>query len=110
MERNDAISLVDSINEFQDLNTFMDDEELTITLAYVVKMMLNPQEVKHQDGAAVLLRLQAYSFKFGALGTAYATYKKGPAGSDANHKKNMYKTISEKLDRLVDALKYSVRN
>lgn len=49
------------------------------------------------------------SAKFGVMATWYTTVQKGPAGSSNNIKKNVYYTMKDSLDKLVDALKYVAR-
>lgn len=110
MEHSDAILLVDQVNDLVDVNDFMQDEQFTMALAYAIKCMLSPEEINHSNAHRLIIRLQAYALKFALLGTTYATVSKGAAGTTNNHKKNIYKTTSVALDRLVDALKYVVRN
>jgi hypothetical protein len=49
------------------------------------------------------------SAKFGMLATYYTTIAKGPSGSINNTKKNVYYTMKDSLDKLVDSLKYLAR-
>jgi hypothetical protein len=49
------------------------------------------------------------SAKFAILATYYTTIAKGPSGSVNNTKKNVYYTMKESIDKIVDALKYLAR-
>jgi hypothetical protein len=49
------------------------------------------------------------STKFAMLASVYSTILKDKAGTENNNKKNIYYSVKEALDRLVDSLKYVVR-
>lgn len=103
-----TLELIDRITEFNDLHEFLKDEELDEALAIVVKLLLQPN-VPSSKAPAVIVQLQALSFKFKAAAIVYQTIKKGPTGSVENNKKNIYYSLNEALDKLVDALKYSAK-
>lgn len=103
-----TLELIDEISEFNDLHEFMNDEQLDEALGIVVKLIMQPN-VPASKAPGVIVQLQAFSFKFRAAALTYQTFNKGPAASPNAYKKNIYYSLSEALDRLVDALKYSAR-
>jgi hypothetical protein len=105
---NNTLELINQISEFNDLHKFMEDDQLDTALALVVKLLLDPK-IPASKAPTVIVQLQALSFKFKTSGIVYQTIRKGPTGSDSNHKKSIYYSVSEGIDRLVDALKYSAR-
>lgn len=102
------IEHLNKIKQFNDTAEFMQDDELTEALVLIVKIIERPDIPPH---AAVPLinKLQAYSAKFGLLATWYGTVEKDRAGTVNNTKKQVYYTMRESLDKLVDGLKYSAR-
>lgn len=104
----DTVELVNQIEEFNALSEFMEDDQLTRALALVVKLLTTP-DVPPKKAVNLITELQAMSAKFAILATWYTTIEKGRAGSDEYKKKNVYYTMKESIDKLVDALKYSAR-
>jgi hypothetical protein len=100
--------MVSQVREFVSLQEFMDDKQLDKCLELVVKLIMKP-DVPASKAVPLIVELQALSAKFAILGTQYQTYLAGPAKSDNAHKKNLYKTLSPAIDRLVDALKFSAK-
>jgi hypothetical protein len=49
------------------------------------------------------------STKFAVMSSVYSTIAKDKAGTPNNNKKNVYYSVKESIDKLVDALKYVVR-
>ena len=103
-----SLELISNITEFNDLHEFMKDEHLDKTLAIVVKMLMNP-DVPAAKAPILIIELQAMSTKFAILASVYSTILKDKAGTENNNKKNIYYSVKESLDRLVDSLKYVVR-
>lgn len=94
-----------SVPEFKQLSEFMDDKELDETMNYVIKLMMKP-DVPFSTVAPLIVRLQAYSTKFKIQAKQHMLFNKTDDGSK---KKNVYLTVSDALDRLVDSLKYLSR-
>lgn len=107
METN-TLELISTITEFNDLHEFMHDEHLDKTLEVVVKLLMNP-DVPAAKAPSLIIELQAMSTKYAVLASVYSTIAKDKAGSVNNNKKNIYYTLKEAIDKLVDALKYVVR-
>lgn len=103
-----VLELISTITEFNDLSEFMNDEQLDLALARVVKLVMKP-EVPASLAPRLIVELQALSTKFALLAAYYATVAKGPSGSVNANKKNVYYSTKEALNSLVDALKYSAR-
>jgi hypothetical protein len=103
-----TLEFINQITEFNDLHEFMNDKELDEALGIIVKIMMKP-DIPSVQAVALIGKLQAMSAKFGILATYYTTIGKGPSGSANNTKKNVYYTMKESLDKIVDALKYLAR-
>lgn len=99
-----TVDILNSITQFNDISEYMQDEELTKVLVVVSKLIANP-DVPPAKATLLITQLQAYSSKFAMLAAWYSHVKK-----DDRAKKNMYYTAREAVDKLVDALKYNVRN
>jgi len=98
-----TVELLNKVNGFNEISEYMQDEELTKTLALVAKLISKP-DVPASVGVELIVKLQAYSAKFAMLASWYTNVKK-----DERAKKNIYYSAKEATDRLVDALKYAVR-
>lgn len=102
------IDLINEISEFNDIHEFMQDESIDESLAIIIKIMSKP-DVPPAQAVVLIAKLQAMSAKFGILATYYSTIAKGPSGSQNALKKNIYYTMKDSLDKLVDSLKYVAR-
>jgi len=103
-----SLELISDITEFNDLHEFMKDEHLDKVLGIVVKLLMNP-DVPATKAPLLIIELQAMSTKFAILASVYSTILKDKAGTQNNNKKNVYYSVKESIDKLVDALKYVVR-
>ena len=103
-----TLDYINQVTEFNDLHEFMKDEDLDEAMALVVKIMMKP-DIPSVQAVALISKLQAMSAKFAILATYYTTVAKGPSGSINNTKKNVYYTMKESTDKMVDALKYVAR-
>lgn len=103
-----TLEYINQITEFNDLHEFMQDSDLDEAMALVVKIMMKP-DIPSVQAVALIGKLQAMSSKFAILATYYTTVAKGPSGSINNTKKNVYYTMKESTDKMVDALKYVAR-
>ncbi len=108
MEDKNPLELISNITEFNDLHEFMKDEQLDKALEIVVKLLMKP-DVPAAKAPQLIIELQALSTKFAILASIYSTIAKDKAGSVNNNKKNIYYSVKESIDKLVDALKYVVR-
>lgn len=108
MTDENPLETVSKITEFNDLSEFMQDPQLDRALDLAIKCMADPN-IAAQKAPRLIVELQAISFKFSLKAVEYATIKKDRSGTDANHRKNIYYSTKEALDRLVDSLKYAAR-
>lgn len=108
MNRQEVLEHVSTITEFNDLSDFMKDEELDYLLASVIKLMAK-DSLSVPTAANLIVKLQAYSAKMGINAGYYAHLNRGGAGTENAKKKNVYYTMNDKIDRVVDALKIYVR-
>lgn len=108
MNDENPLETVSTITEFNDLIQFMQDPELDRALHLAIRCIADP-DIAAQKAPKLIVELQAISFKFSLKAVEYATIKKDRAGTDANHRKNIYYSTKEALDRLVDSLKYAAR-
>lgn len=108
MTDENPLETISVITEFNDLTEFMQDDELDRALELAIKCIAQP-DIAAVKAPRLIVELQAISFKFAVKAVEYATIKKDRAGTEANHKKNVYYSTKEALDRLVDALKYAAR-
>ena len=103
-----TLDYVSKITEFNDIHEFMKDEDLDEALAIVVKIMMKP-DIPAMQAISLITKLQSLSAKFQILATWYTTVAKGPSGSVNHTKKNVYYTMSDTIDKLVGALKYTTK-
>jgi len=104
----DTIDLINKVTEFNGIHEFLNDQEVDEALALVVKIFSKP-DIPSTQAVVLVAKLQALSAKFGILATYYSTLAKGPSGSVNNYKKNIYYTLKDSIDKLVDSLKYVAR-
>ena len=99
------IEKVDEVTVFNDMSKIMQDRDLDEALALVIKLIMKP-DVPPAKAPELIIRLQAMSAKFAMLARYYTSFEKGPV---ASQKKNTYYTAADAIDKLVAALKYSLR-
>ncbi len=103
-----TLEIISQITEFNDLHEYMKDDHLDKAMAIVIKMLMSP-DIPAAKAPHLIIELQAMSAKFGILAAYYTTVGKDKAGTVNNNKKNVYYSVKESIDKLVDALKYVVR-
>ena len=109
MSELNTLELISKITEFNDIHDYMKDEQLDKALSIVVKLLMNP-DVPASKAPMLIIELQAMSTKFSMMASVYSTIAKDKAGTVNNNKKNIYYSAKESIDKLVDALKYVVRD
>jgi hypothetical protein len=105
MANETPLELVSIVSEFTDMKEFMSDPELDEALDLIIKLIMKP-DVPSGKAPELIVKLQALSAKFSMLSRYYTTFEKG---GDSAKKKNVYYTISDAIDKLVDAVKYMAR-
>lgn len=104
-----SLQLVSSITEFNRLHDFMSDEQLDRAMEIVVKLIVNQGKIPPIKAVPLIVELQALSTKFALASADYATFDAGAAKSVQAHKKNVYYSAKEAINKLVDALKISAK-
>lgn len=100
------IQLISKIQEFVDMHEFMKDEDVDKALVYVVKLCANPN-IPGVHATRAILQLQAISTKCALMATYYTNVNKD---RELAKRKNVYYSMRDAIDKLVDALKYTARN
>ena len=102
------LEVISTITEFNDLHEYMKDEQLDRAMIAIINILMKP-DIPPAAAHKLIVELQAISAKFGILASYYSTIAKDKAGTVNNNKKNIYYSVKESVDKLVDALKYVVR-
>jgi hypothetical protein len=96
-------STIDMINGLSEIADFMKDEELTIALTTIAKLIVRP-DIPLNVATVEIVRLQAIAAKMAFKATGMVNVDKGN-----REKKNIYFTAHDAISDLVSALKYIVR-
>jgi hypothetical protein len=91
------------INGLSEIAEYMEDEELTIALTTIAKLIIKP-DIPLNVATVEIVRLQAIAAKMAFRATWLTNVDK----SDRS-KKNIYYTAAEAVNNLVSALKYITR-
>jgi hypothetical protein len=102
-ENNQNKTTLEMVNGLSEIADFMEDEELTIALTMIAKLIIKP-DVPIQVATVEIVRLQAIAGKLALKATWMANVDKSNRA-----KKNIYYTAAESINSLVSALKYLIR-
>ena len=94
---------LDMINGLSEISDFMEDEELTVALTMIAKLIIKP-DIPTQVASIEIVRLQAIAAKMSFKATWLTNVDKSDRA-----KKNIYYTAAEAINDLVSALKYIMR-
>jgi hypothetical protein len=94
---------LEMVNGLAEIAEFMDDEELTMALSMIAKLIIKP-DIPMPVAAIEIVRLQAIAGKLALKATWMANVDKNNRA-----KKNIYYTAAEAVNNLVSALKYIMR-
>lgn len=94
---------IDMINGLSEIADYMKDEELTVALTMIAKLILKP-DIPLSVASLEIVRLQAIAAKMSFKATWMANVDKSDRA-----KKNIYYTAAESINDLVSALKYIMR-
>lgn len=94
---------LEMINGLSEIADYMEDEEFTIALTTIAKLILKP-DIPMNVATLEIVRLQAIASKMALRATWMANVDKSNRG-----KKNLYYTAAESINNLVSALKYITR-
>lgn len=100
------VDIISTVSEIQKLSQVMDDPELDSALAIVVRCIRKP-DVPPDAAISAIVKLQAISAKMAVGSVYYITFGKG--GVDERYRKDVYYTMREAINLLVDSLKYIIR-
>lgn len=91
----------------KDTVEYLDDLDVKVVLKKVLEIISDPSGLESAKVPLLMIQLEAFNVKFRDRFAAYMGPLKGT--TEANHKKNHYKELYTGIDRLVDSLKYMVR-
>jgi hypothetical protein len=94
---------LEMVNGLSEIAEYMNDEELTVALTFIAKLILKP-DIPLNVATVEIVRLQAIAAKMAFKATWMTNVDKNDRS-----KKNIYYTASEAINELVSALKYIVR-
>ena len=94
---------IEMVNGLTEIADFMNDEELTVALTFIAKLIIKP-DIPLQVATVEIVRLQAIAAKMAFKATWMTNVDKGDRA-----KKNIYYTAAESINQLVSALKYITR-
>lgn len=94
---------LEMINGLSEIADYMNDEELTIALTMIAKLIVKP-DIPMNVATLEIVRLQAIAAKMSFKATWMTNVDKSDRG-----KKNIYYTAAEAINSLVSALKYITR-
>lgn len=98
--------IIESVEEIHKLSQVMQDPELDEALAIVIKCIRKP-DVPPAAATDAIVKLQAISAKMAVGSVYYKTF--GKNGTDERYRKDVYYTMREAINLLVDSLKYIIR-
>ena len=94
---------LDMVNGLTEIADYMQDEELTVSLTMIAKIIIKP-DIPLQAASLEIVRLQAIAAKMSFKATWMANVDKSDRA-----KKNIYFTAAQAINDLVSALKYIMR-
>ena len=98
-----AQTTIDMVNGLAEIADYMQDEELTVALTMIAKLIIKPDIPPHVASLEIV-RLQAIAAKMSFKATWLTNVDKSDRA-----KKNIYYTAAEAVNNLVSALKYIMR-
>lgn len=96
------------LEDYEDLKFVveeMDDSDLEDALEGILRIIAKP-DITPKTAAHLVVQLQAIATKYGVLKVHYMYAGKS---QQDKYRKNMYYSLVERLDKMVDALKYVAR-
>jgi predicted S18 family serine protease len=94
---------LDMVNGLTEIADYMQDEELTVALTMIAKIIIKP-DIPLQAASLEIVRLQAIAAKMSFKATWMANVDKSDRA-----KKNIYFTAAQAINDLLSALKYIMR-
>jgi predicted S18 family serine protease len=103
VENNENKTTIDMVNGLAEIADYMQDEELTLALTTIAKLIIKP-DIPMNIATIEIVRLQSIAAKMSFRATWMANVDKGDRA-----KKNIYFTAASAINDLVAALKYIMR-
>lgn len=103
----DLVDRLSKVSELNGISVFLKDPNVDFTLNKVVHIIAKP-DIPAKVVTPLLNKLQGISFAFKVKAKFYMLI--GKSQPDATVKKNLYMTLADETDKLVQALKYTTRN
>lgn len=102
------LDIVSEITELNEISEFLQDPQIDKAMEKVVQLVINPAHAG-DNPAKLIVGLQATSAMCALKAANYKVLNTGRSGTPEYKKKNLYYSMHDALDRLVDALKYMAR-
>ncbi len=99
------IEYLSEVQEALNASHYMDDEELDEAMGNVIKLTTKP-DVPPKVAAHLVVQLEAWAALFKIKARSLLIL---PVGDEPAKRKGFYLSLSDSLQRLADALKYSTR-
>lgn len=103
VEATENKTTIEMVNGLAEIADFMQDEELTVALTTIAKLIMRP-DIPMNVATLEIVRLQAIAAKMAFRATWMVNVEKGN-----REKKNIYFTAHQAITDLVSALKYIVK-
>lgn len=100
------MELLEEIQEISSVSDFMKDENVDQALAQCVKIIAKP-DIPPQVASVLIVKLSAMCAVFRVKAKNYMLVEKDAPNS--SQKKNMYLTLADAIQELVNSLKYVTR-
>jgi hypothetical protein len=107
-EEKSIIEYISEVDELLSVSKFVGSEMVDKALSLIVKIMHKP-DINPKVATIVIVELQAISSMCAIQASYYKNLNPGKAGSEEYKLKNMYFSLHEAINELVNALKYFVK-
>lgn len=106
MELDEVLLLIKSVTELNDTSEFLNDTDVDLALATIVKLAAKPN-LPPSTAAPLVVQTQALSSKFAIQAKSIILF--GDSREETKKRKNTFFNISAELEKLSNALKYLVK-
>lgn len=100
------MELLQEIHEINTVSEFMQDEDVNQALAQCVKIISKP-DIPPQVAAILIVKMSAMVMAFRVKAKNYMLLEKDAPNS--SQKKNIYMTLADSMQELVNSLKYTAK-
>jgi hypothetical protein len=102
-----VLEYVSTVRELMEMAAYVNDPIVDEAMDTVVKLSVKGDKLPAGAVAPLIVRLQAMAGQCAMKAKYYTVFEKGP---ESSKKKNVYYTLEEALDKIVQALKYTAKN